>query len=252
MASESKTPNIDSFSEYFSGSTLAIDEKKMTKFKIDNVEKTLIGMSVDVILSKYPEDSVISFDPTARTMMLMLFHFITMSANAGGFTFKEAAINTYPKKFDIGTNEKNIWTWISELVASADGWDTVENIEVPQHMDEVIKMYETVYKVNIQSAILAQVLFILILDKMGDILYKLSPITTYNSKGMIIAQPSKPGLVTLAGLFRVIAGNTTNPEIFEVLTKAAEEFPVAKKIFVEKDKIEKKRLKTETDFKSVP
>jgi hypothetical protein len=237
---DSKTYDIDIFSKYFSGSTTLIDQTKMIKYNVDNINKTLIDICIDSILDKYSNDSILSFDPVSRTFILMLFHMIIISADKEGFQFCDASINSYPKKFDIGSPEKNLWTWLSELVDIAGGWEIVENIEINKHMDEVIKTYETDYKVNIQSAILSQVLFTLVLDLFGDLLFKLSPTTDFSAKGISIT--CKKTLASLPGFLRVMSGPTTNTEIFSLFVKAAECYPIAKKIFIDNERKEKKLL----------
>ena len=235
------------FVDFFNFDTKAIYQNKMMKFSVEEEEKTIIDIARDIILSKYPSGGVISFDACSKTCILMIIHIIFISAKNVGFNIDEIDIESYPRRFGIGTIEKNIWEWIAVMVDSCKGWEEVENFEISQHMDKFCNMYETEYKVEKSTIFLVQNIIVMIFNLIGDVIYNFYPITEDCGKnGVTITGVAKNTGFPLMGIIVTLTCDKVNRTVFRDIQCAAVSFPVEMKLAIQKNKLERKSVKSTT------
>lgn len=215
--------------------------------------KKIIDVIMLVLQNKYQtrhglsgDDCKITFDPSARTQLLIVMRMFYVSVHESGLEC-DAKVETYAKNFDIKSIEYQLWTWFAGIVASTEQkWDMLQMIEIPKEIEAISLLYsknkidkgEEPYILDTHA--LAQVCFIVfvevLVDKIANLYWDPSE-TGSATRGTVIKGAH------LSGIFRIMNIASANPEIFLRIYNAASAFPIIKKGWVETAKAEKKKAK---------
>jgi hypothetical protein len=223
---------LEEFKEFFSSSDFTGVDIALA------IGKELNNTILTIILKKYDSsDEKIGFDPSARTMFLILMRIIYYSANSNDFD-SNADPSKFWENFEVGEIQYNLWTWIGGLIKDNGGWETAMAINIHEHLDEVSVMHidSKTNPIDADVAVLAHTIFALIFDMLGSKMARLYYDTTAKKASGIIVYGS-----TLQGLFTDMNPGAANPELFTMLHNAATSFLVVKKEWAAESKALKKK-----------
>ena len=226
MNSKDAAGYLQPFDDYFSAENFTDVDQTLAKNK-----KTDEAI-VKIVLSKYSDDAKVSFDPLARTMLLILMRTLYGSANANGFN-NDVNPSALSKGFKTGTLQYNLWKWVAGLIEDHGDWNDIKMSEIPPHFEEISEMFSRSedHKMDEHSTVFAHTVFLFIVDSVSLKISKLfSDTTECGAKGLTVK-----GFM-LRGYFNDMNPGAANPEIFMMIYNAATAFTVVKKEWAEVSK----------------
>jgi len=236
MDMDDATRYFKHFEDYFNKDQISEIDQSLVK------NKKINDAIMKIIKTKYTtdDDVFVSFDPAARTMLLMVMKIIYCSASKNEFNI-DTKIISIPKGFKVDTVEYMIWTWICGLINYIGDWDDITMNEIPYEFEDVSEYYHRndEYKMSANSTVFAHTVFNVIIDTVSTKIFNLySEPTECGAKGLTIK------CHMLRGYFTDMNPGCANPEIFMMIHNAAIAFNVIKKTSVSSANSVKKNKKT--------